>query len=121
MTSTNRVCKYPKCHYYKPGTKTYCCDACSSDHYDYDRLHRGVMHLKEGRIYTKEWDGKIIPALANGPLRERKDLTPKGFLVVHQIFDSVIEEDGKLFSCSAWSPPSGESYVEVKKYEANHS
>ena len=31
-------CKYPRCFYYKPGAKTYCCDACSGDHFDYDRL-----------------------------------------------------------------------------------
>lgn len=41
MTKTNRVCKYPKCYYHKLGAKTYCCDACSSDHYDHDRLHKG--------------------------------------------------------------------------------
>ncbi len=80
-----------------------------------------AVHLKEGRIYTEEWDKKIIPAIDSGVLKERKDLAPKGFLMVYQTFDSVIEEDGKLFSCCAWSPPSGESYVEVKKYEANHS
>ena len=78
-----------------------------------------TMHLKEGRIYTEEWDSKVIPAIANGPLRERKDLAPKGFLVVHQIFDCVIEEDGKLFSCTAWSPPDGEHYVDVKRYEGD--
>jgi len=36
-----KECKYPKCHYYDPKSKVYCCDACSGDHYDYDRLHKG--------------------------------------------------------------------------------
>lgn len=74
------------------------------------------MYLKEGKMGAKEWDKEIIPAIANGPLRERRDLAPKGLLVAHQIFDAVIEDSGELFSCSAWSPPSVESYVDVNKY-----
>ena len=35
-----RSCKYPKCDYYDPKSKVYCCNACSGDHYDYDRLHK---------------------------------------------------------------------------------
>lgn len=33
-----RGCKYPDCFYYKPDAKTYCCNGCSGDHYDYVRL-----------------------------------------------------------------------------------
>lgn len=45
MTKKRRLrkyaCKYPECYYYDPKSKTYCCDACSSDHYDYGRLKKG--------------------------------------------------------------------------------
>lgn len=36
----SQVCKYPKCYYHSPGAEYYCCDACSGDHYDYDRLNK---------------------------------------------------------------------------------
>jgi len=35
-----RICKYPDCYYYDPKSKTYCCAACSGDHYDRDRLNK---------------------------------------------------------------------------------
>ena len=34
-----RTCKYPGCHYYDPKSESYCCAACSGDHYDHDRLN----------------------------------------------------------------------------------
>ena len=35
----NRKCKYEGCSYYDPKATHYCCDACSSDAYDSERLH----------------------------------------------------------------------------------
>ncbi len=35
-----KLCKYPVCTYYDPKAKSYCCNACAGDHYDYDRLQK---------------------------------------------------------------------------------
>ena len=43
-------CKYPKCRYYDPKSKVYCCVACSDDHYDYDRLHKEEKRAKSKLI-----------------------------------------------------------------------
>ena len=37
---STKACKYPECTYYDPKAKSYCCNACAGDHYDYDRLQR---------------------------------------------------------------------------------
>lgn len=48
-----RTCKYKKCHYYDPKAKTYCCDACSADAYDDDRLHKEEI-VKENNVGKRE-------------------------------------------------------------------
>lgn len=40
MGKKKRICKYSKCVYYDKKAKTYCCNACSADAYDYVRLHK---------------------------------------------------------------------------------
>ena len=40
MNSEKRICKYSGCIYYAPKAKTYCCNACSGDDYDYKRLNK---------------------------------------------------------------------------------
>lgn len=44
-------CKYPKCHYYDPKSKVYCCAGCSDDHYDYDRLHKEERRAKNKLVH----------------------------------------------------------------------
>ena len=45
MTKKKRICKYPRCIYYDPKAETYCCNACSNDAYDHDRL-KGQKNYK---------------------------------------------------------------------------
>ena len=44
----DRKCKYSECYYYDSKAETYCCDACSADAYDRDRLAR-EERLRRGR------------------------------------------------------------------------
>jgi len=69
--------------------------------------------LQEKSYNAEEWEG--VMGLLNKTIFERKDLIPKGFLMVGQIFNSVLEEDGKLFSCKAWGT-SGKVHVQCKAY-----
>lgn len=35
----SQICKYKLCSKHDPVANAYCCDACASDAYDYNRLH----------------------------------------------------------------------------------
>ena len=69
------------------------------------------------RYEEEEWNGNILPLIKKGTLKERKDLNDGGFLIIYELFDTVIEDtDGKLYKCNAWGPPSGNPYVNVFEY-----
>lgn len=78
--------------------------------------------LQEGRIKEEEWNNNILPAIEKGILKERKDLVSDGFLMVYQLFSSVIEDtDGKLYHCSGWASESTEPHVEVTEISPRSS
>lgn len=68
MTKKKRICKYPRCTYYDPKAKTYCCGACSSDSYDYDRL-KGQKNYK----LIVEYDPDNGAALSDNASKEYVD------------------------------------------------
>lgn len=73
------------------------------------------MLLKERTFGSKEWNKKIMPAIKSGKIIERKDLIEPGFLMVYQLFDSFLEEEGTVFSVTGWETPELKTYVEVKR------
>ncbi len=76
-----RTCKYSGCTYYSPDATTYCCNACSADAYDDERLSKekqetevlrksladcALEHAKAGGLnYGLELDEKALKALAH--------------------------------------------------------
>ena len=59
--TTKRMCKYPGCTYYDKKAKHYCCGACMSDHYDYERLKKEKIMDKIKREWSyKTSDGKLF-------------------------------------------------------------
>jgi len=78
-----------------------------------------VSHLKEGQISVEEWNNKVVPLVEKGVLKDRSGELPKGFLLVYQTMDALVEDtDGTRYRCVGWSPPNnGKSYVELRKLE----
>ena len=73
--------------------------------------------FKQGRMEQEEWDRRIMPLIDRGILKERKDLQSDGFLMIYQLFSTIIEDtDGKLYYCSGWASPSSMAHVEVTRY-----
>jgi hypothetical protein len=78
------------------------------------------MSLEIGRMEGEKWDTVIMPSIQKGLLKERKDLQLPGFLMIHQLFDTIIEdENGRLYTCTAWIPPAGSPYVNVEEFLVN--
>lgn len=61
-----RGCKYPECHHYDPESKVYCCAGCSSDHYDYDRLHKEEKEARSKLVHS-------VSATIRKKVRRNKD------------------------------------------------
>ena len=74
------------------------------------------MILHSGQMMIEEWNEKVIPALLSGKIKERKDIQT-GFLTIYKLFDSYLEEEGKIFSTVCWVPPTGKAYIEIKPYK----
>lgn len=78
------------------------------------------MSLEIGRMEGKKWDTVVMPAVKSGLLKEKKDLRLPGFLMIYQVFETILEdENGKLYICTAWTPPIGDPYVDVEEYLVN--
>ena len=74
--------------------------------------------LRIGRIEMDEWNDKIMPLIYQGILKDRHDLNSGGFLVIYQLFSSIVEDtDGKIYQCSGWASPSSMPHVEVTEYK----
>ena len=70
--------------------------------------------LKARRYSAKEWNDKIMPLVENGTLTEEKS-KHNSFLMYGQVFvGTLCDKEGNRFRCTAWRPPGGEMYVDVK-------
>ena len=70
--------------------------------------------LQEKRYTAKEWE--ILMKELNKTIIERKDLVKPGFLMIGQLFKSILEENNKIFSVTAWKFLNSEPYVDCKVY-----
>jgi hypothetical protein len=69
-----------------------------------------------GKIDIDTWNEEIFPKFETGEIKERKDLIKDGFLMVYQIFNSVIQEGEELYNVSGWRLPGKEGgYVVIEK------
>lgn len=80
-----------------------------------------VMRPKHPDIILSitEWNKRIIPAVDQGKIKDRSSELPKGFLMVFQTMECLIEDaNGMLYRCIGWNPPNkGIPYVSLQKYE----
>jgi hypothetical protein len=68
--------------------------------------------MKTGKVDMDYWNDVIMPLVESGDIKERKDLMYKGFLLIYQIFNSVLEtKDGRLYNVVGWNYP--EPYVDI--------
>lgn len=76
-------------------------------------------HLKEGTMSAEEWNNRIVSLVEKGILKDRSGELPKGFLLVYQTMDALVEDtDGTCYRCVGWAPPNkGKAHVDVKRYE----
>lgn len=55
------------------------------------------MILTVKRYTMDEWNNRVMPNVENGNLSEEPT---KGYLIIYQLFKSILIEQGRRFECS---------------------
>lgn len=107
---TKRTCKYPGCVYYDKKAKHYCCGACTSDHYDYERFKKEKIMDKIKREWSyKTSDGKLFTG--KFAAKEAKEYQKR--LNFKESIKDIIPEARKIFGIGKPNPhESGETTEE---------
>jgi len=85
-----RTCKYPGCISYSNNAKTYCCNACSADAYDDERLSEEEQEMEKlrGKI-VKDLKARIKDHHVNFPVKlEKKAL---------ELLKDFIEKEANIY------------------------
>lgn len=84
------------------------------------RIKKATSYLSKKIISLNEWNDVIMPLVTAGVLKERKEFQT-GFLIIYQTMQGYIEDiDGKVYSCSAWTPPNDKPYVDIKLHNGRN-